>query len=52
MGTNYVLEKLLDVSGPGLLEAGRYRGFKYRIHKEGLYVGHITITYTIDVNSK
>ena len=25
MGADYVLEKLPDVSGPGLVEAGRYR---------------------------
>ena len=25
VGTDYVLEKLPDVSGPGLVEAGRYR---------------------------
>jgi len=25
VGTDYVLEKLPDVSGPGLMEAGRYR---------------------------
>jgi len=25
VGTHYVLEKLRDVSGPGLVEAGRYR---------------------------
>jgi len=25
VGADYVLEKLPDVSGPGLMEAGRYR---------------------------
>ena len=25
MGTDYILEKLPDVSGPGLVEAGRYK---------------------------
>ena len=25
VGTNYILEKLPDVSGPGLVEAGRYK---------------------------
>ena len=38
VGTDYVLEKLPDVSGPGLVEAGRYRfDPTAQIHLRGLY---------------
>ena len=35
VGTDYVLEKLPDVSGPGLVEAGRYRMVSEPTHGRG-----------------
>ena len=34
MGTKYILEKLLDASGPDLVEAGRYSRVHYEAVKQ------------------
>jgi len=41
VGTDYILEKLPDVSGPGLVEAGRYTFFVCTVIGLSILSGHI-----------